>query len=65
MTARANQTTGLTNGRAANLAPEVVFSARFPVVNGRSRPVAKSAYLFKPVAFYDVLVAVAVIVIWL
>ena len=25
-TARANQTTGLTNGRAANWAPEVVFS---------------------------------------
>ena len=33
-TARANQTTGLTNGRAANWAPEVEFSpyARFPVV---------------------------------
>ena len=32
-TARANQTTGLTNGRAANWAPEValVLSARFPV----------------------------------
>ena len=26
MTARANQITGLTNGRAANWAPEVVFS---------------------------------------
>ena len=26
MTARANQTTGLTNGRVANWAPEVVFS---------------------------------------
>jgi len=34
-TARADQTTGLTNGKAANRAPEVVFSpsARFPVVN--------------------------------
>jgi len=34
-TARANQTTGLTNGRAANWAQEValVLSARFPVVN--------------------------------
>ena len=34
-TARANQTTGLTNGRAANCVPEVrslVLSARFPVV---------------------------------
>ena len=34
-TARANQTTSLTNGRAANWAQEVglVLSARFPVVN--------------------------------
>ena len=34
-TTRANQASGLTNGRAANWAPEVVFSpcARFPVVN--------------------------------
>ena len=34
-TARANQTTGLTNDRAANWAEEVVLvlSARFPVVN--------------------------------
>ena len=33
-TARANQTTGLTNGRAANWAPEVEYCpfARFPVV---------------------------------
>ena len=30
-TARANQTTGLTNGRATNWTPEVVF-AHFPVV---------------------------------
>ena len=36
MTARANRTTGLTNGWAANCAPEVEFSffpARFPVVS--------------------------------
>ena len=34
-TARASQTTGLTNGRAANWVPEVAFvlSARIPVVN--------------------------------
>ena len=34
-TARASQTAGLNNGRAANWAPEVAFvlSARFPVVN--------------------------------
>ena len=45
MTARANQTTGLTNGRAANWAPEVEFSPfrALYVVNWRSRPVAKSA----------------------
>ena len=42
----ANQTTGLTKCRAANLAPEAasVLSARFPVVNWCSRSVAKSAY---------------------
>ena len=33
-TARANQTTGLTNGRAANWAPEVVFSP-FPALSCR------------------------------
>ena len=45
-TARANQTTGLTNDRAENWAPEVVFSpfSALSVVKWRSRPVAKSAY---------------------
>ena len=46
-TARANQTTGLTNGWAANWAPKVEFSpfrARFAVVKWRSRLVAKSTY---------------------
>ena len=47
-TARANQTTGLTNCRAANWQRKsyfiLVLSARFPVVNWRSRSVAKSAH---------------------
>ena len=34
ITARANQTTGLTNGRAANWVPEVVFS-RFRALSRR------------------------------
>ena len=54
--ARANQITGLTNGRAANWAPKVilVLSACFPVVNWCSRSVAKSAYfvLNKAVILY-------------
>ena len=30
----------------------LVLSARFPVVNWRSRPVAKSAYLVAEICFY-------------
>lgn len=47
-TARAHQTTGSTNGRAANWAPEIAFSlsASFSVVkNWRSRSVAKDSLL--------------------
>ena len=44
-TASANRTTGLTSGRRANWHRRscLVLSARFPVVNWRSRSVAKSA----------------------
>jgi len=44
-TGRANQTTGLTNGRAANWQRKscLVLSARFPVVNWRSRSVSLTA----------------------
>ena len=41
-TARANQLTGLNNGRATNFGHRVLY-ARFPVVKSRSRSVAKSA----------------------
>ena len=40
-TGRANQTTGLINGRAANW--RLVLSACFPVVNWRSRSVSLTA----------------------
>ena len=48
-TVRPNQTTGLTNGRATNWAPVVVFIPfrALPVVNWRSLPVAKSAFWFE------------------
>ena len=42
-TARAKQTTGLTNGRAANWAPKVEFSP-FRALSHHQRSVAKSAY---------------------
>ena len=44
---RANQTTGLTNGipQIEHRKSCLVLSARFPVVNWRSRPVGKSACL--------------------
>ena len=47
--ARANQTTGLTNGRVAigHRKSSLVLSACFPVVKWRSRYVATSAFNFK------------------
>ena len=44
-TGRANQTTGLTNGRAADWQRKsrLVLSARFPVVNWRSRSISFTA----------------------
>ena len=49
MTARRNHTNDLTNSRAAIWHKKscVVLSARFPVVNWRSRSVAKSVDLGK------------------
>ena len=62
-TARANQTTGLSNGKTAigHRKSCLVLSARFPVANLRSRPVAKSAYYSKASAAAFVVLFVVII----